>query len=100
MKTHSARFYGLLLGPLLFLLVVVFLHPVGMSEEARMVLASTLWIATWWITEAIPIPVTSLLPLILFPLTNALDVQTVTKSYGDPIIFLYIGGFIIAVTIE
>ena len=65
-----------------------------------MVLASTLWIATWWITEAIPIPVTSLLPLILFPLTNALNVQTVTKSYGDPIIFLYVGGFIIAVAIE
>lgn len=100
MKKHPAKIYGLVVGPLLFALVMLFVRPAGMSEEARMVLASTLWIATWWITEAIPIPVTSLLPLVLFPLTNSMKAVDVGKSYGDPIIFLYLGGFIIAVAIE
>jgi sodium-dependent dicarboxylate transporter 2/3/5 len=100
MKLRPAKFYGLLLGPILFLTMALFIHPHGMSQEARMVLASTLWIATWWITEAIPIPMTSLLPLILFPLSNAMTVQEAGRSYGDPIIFLYLGGFIIAVAIE
>ncbi len=100
MKKHPAKYYGLFVGPLLFALVMFFVRPAGMSDEARMVLASTLWIATWWITEAIPIPVTSLLPLVLFPLTNSMKVQDVGKSFGDPIIFLYLGGFMIAVAIE
>ena len=100
MRRHPAKLYGLLLGPVLFVLVLFFVHPTGMSEPARMVLASTLWIAAWWITEAIPIPVTSLLPIILFPLTGAVSVSETAASYSDPIIFLYIGGFIIAVAIE
>jgi sodium-dependent dicarboxylate transporter 2/3/5 len=97
---HPSKIYGLILGPLLFAIVLLFVHPDGMSEPARMVLASTLWIATWWITEAIPIPVTSLLPVILFPLTSAVPIAETAASYSDPIIFLYIGGFIIAVAIE
>lgn len=100
MMKHPSKIYGLLLGPLLFIIILLFVHPAGMSEPARMVLASTLWIAAWWITEAIPIPVTSLLPVILFPLTGAMPVQDTAASYSDPIIFLYIGGFIIAVAIE
>lgn len=100
MRKDPAKFLGLLIGPLLFVVVAFFLQPVGMSSEARMVLASTLWIATWWITEAIPIPATSLLPLILFPLTNAVEVDDAARSYGDPIVFLYLGGFIIAIAIE
>ena len=84
---------GLVLGPLLFALVVMFFHPADLSFEGRMVLATTLWVAVWWITEAIPIPVTSLLPIILLPITGALDGNTVTAAYGNPIIFLFLGGF-------
>ncbi len=91
---------GLILGPLLFLSVLLFFFPEGLSYEGRMVLATTLWVATWWITEAIPIPAASLLPIILLPITGALDGSAVTSSYGDPIIFLFLGGFFIALAME
>ena len=91
---------GLLLGPLLFACVVMFFHPEDLSFEGRMVLATTLWVAVWWITEAIPIPATSLLPIVLLPITGALDGNTVTAAYGNPIIFLFLGGFMIALAME
>lgn len=65
-----------------------------------MVTAITIWIAVWWVTEAVPLPVTSLLPIILFPLLGILNLSTTTSSYGDPIVFLYIGGFLLAIAIE
>ncbi|WP_106769074.1 SLC13 family permease [Paenibacillus faecalis] len=91
---------GLFLGPALFTLIMLFLSPEGMSPEAKSVLASTVWIATWWITEAIPIPATSLLPIILFPLTGALGTAEVTASYGGTTIYLFLGGFLIALAME
>ena len=96
----TAQMVGLFLGPLLFILTLFFFQPEGLSTEARGVLASTIWIATWWITEAIPIPATSLLPLVLFPLTNSLDMKVTASSYGDETIFLFMGGFIIALAME
>lgn len=96
----NTRKIGLLAGPLGFLFVLLFVHPKGLSEEANAVLASTVWIAIWWITEAIPIAVTALLPIILFPITGALDIKNTTASYGDRYIFLYAGGFILAIAIE
>jgi len=103
---------GLLLGPALFAAVLLFVHPdepemlskdedaVLLSKEAIAVLASTLWIATWWILEVIPIAVTALLPIILFPLTGALGLSETTVSFGHRYIFLYLGGFILAIAIE
>ena len=58
---------GLLLGPVVFTLTLLYFHPEGLSKEANAVLASTFWIAIWWITEAIPIAVTVLIPIVLFP---------------------------------
>ncbi|MFB4473157.1 DASS family sodium-coupled anion symporter [Oceanobacillus caeni] len=95
-----AQKVGLILGPLLFLLTLLFFHPEGLSPEARSVLAVTLWVATWWITEPIPIPVSSLIPIILLPMTGALDGNTVVSSYGNDIIFLFLGGFFIATAME
>lgn len=95
-----ARLTGLVLGPLLFTLTFVFFKPDGLSSEAQAVLASTLWVATWWITEAIPIPATSLLPVVLLPLTGALDGDSVVAAYGNDIIFLFIGGFTLAIAME
>ena len=83
-----------------FLLILLWVHPADMSEEARRILACTAWIAIWWITEAIPIAATSLLPIVLFPLVGALDVKTTAASFGHPYIFLYAGGFMIAIAIE
>ncbi len=91
---------GLILGPLLFVLTLTLFQPHDLPREALAVLASTLWIATWWITEAIPIPATSLLPIILFPITGAVDSKTTTAAYGDDTIFLFMGGFIIALAME
>lgn len=91
---------GLVLGPSLFIMFLFIFTPTGMPYEARAVLASTLWIATWWITEPIPIPATSLFPIILFPLTGALDSKTVTSTYGNNTIYLFMGGFMIALAME
>ncbi|WP_394191901.1 SLC13 family permease [Paenisporosarcina quisquiliarum] len=96
----KSQLTGLILGPLLFALIMLFFTPDGLSPEAKGVLASTVWIATWWITEAIPIPATSLLPILLFPLTGALEVKAVTSAYGDETIFLFMGGFMIALAME
>ncbi|EZH65436.1 anion transporter [Bacillaceae bacterium JMAK1] len=96
----KAQMIGLLLGPTLFILTMVFFNPEGLASEARAVLAVTLWIATWWVTEALPIPATSLLPLILLPTTGALEGSAVASSYGDDVIFLFLGGFFIATAME
>lgn len=96
----TAQKVGLVLGPMLFAFVLLFFHPADLSLEGRMVLATTLWVAVWWITEAIPIPVTSLLPIVLLPITGALESSAVTAAYGNPIIFLFLGGFMIALAME
>ncbi|ASF38250.1 anion transporter [Halobacillus halophilus] len=91
---------GIILGPLLFIVTLLFFEPEGLSSSAVAILASTLWIATWWITEAVPIPATSLLPLILFPLTGGLSGDATASSYGDNTIFLFMGGFLIALAMQ
>lgn len=90
---------GLWLGPLLFFIFLFGISPEGMPKEALAVLASTVWIATWWITEAIPIPATSLLPIVLFPVTGAVT-EGVTSAYADSTIFLFLGGFVIAIAMQ
>src|SRR5690606_12498104 len=97
---NTPQLIGLFLGPLLFVLTLIFVNPEGLPPEAKAILASTIWIATWWITEAIPIPATSLLPIILFPMTGGLDVSSTTSAYGNDTIFLFMGGFMIALTME
>ncbi len=97
---NNSKIIGLILGPLSFFLILFFFHPEGLSKEANAVLASTIWIAIWWITEAIPIAVTALLPLILFPLSGGLDLPATSGSFGHKYVFLYMGGFIIAIAIE
>lgn len=96
----NAPFVGRILGPLLFVIIRVFLEPKGMSPEALSILAVTAWVATWWITEAIPIAATSLLPLILFPLLGALSISDTAQAYSHPLVILYMGGFMLAMAIE
>jgi len=91
---------GLFLGPLVFLIILNFLQSDGLSEQATAVLAVTSWIAIWWITEAIPIEATALLPIILFPLFGALGLKETGAAYGHKFIFLFVGGFILAIAIE
>lgn len=100
MKSQYIKRFALLLGPLLFTLTLLFFHPEGLSKEANAVLASTLWIATWWVFEVVPIAVTAMLPIILFPLTGAMPLNTTTAAFGHKYVFLYIGGFTLAIAIE
>lgn len=88
------------MGPASFLVILFLFHPADLSFEGRAVLAGTSWIAIWWITEAIPIPATSLLPIIIFPLTGAVNIEETTASYGHRMVFLYMGGFMIALAME
>ncbi|MEH6770359.1 DASS family sodium-coupled anion symporter [Maribacter arcticus] len=96
----KTKLFGLVLGPVSYFLILFFFHPEGLSEQANAVLASTIWIAIWWITEAIPIAVTALLPLVLFPLSGGLELSATSGSFGHKYVFLYMGGFIIAIAIE
>ena len=96
----NAQITGLILGPLLFILLKFILTFDGLSSEGQAILASTAWIATWWVTEAIPIPATSLLPIILFPLAGGLDMKATTSAYGNDTIFLFLGGFVLALAME
>jgi len=97
--TNSKKI-GLILGPTLFILIRLFLFSEGLSREANGILASTAWIAVWWIFETIPIAATALLPIVLFSLTGSLDIDSTTAAYGHKFVFLYLGGFIIAIAIE
>lgn len=91
---------GLLVGPLLYAIIAFGVELEGLSPRGQATLAATLWMATWWVTEALPIAVTALLPLVLFPLSGAMDIKTTGALYGHPIIFLFVGGFMIATAIE
>jgi sodium-dependent dicarboxylate transporter 2/3/5 len=91
---------GMVSGPLLYVLILLFFKPEGLSNEGIAVLAGTCWIAIWWVTEAIPIPATSLLPIVLFPLSGAISIGQTTASYGHKMVFLYMGGFMIALAME
>ena len=96
----SKKSIGLLLGPLAFTLIINLFHPAGLSIEANAVLASVVWMVIWWVTEALPIPVTALLPLVLFPLSGGLNLPDTSAAYGHKFIFLFLGGFILAIAIE
>lgn len=97
---NTIKRLGFILGPLIYTLILLFFKPKGLSEAAIAILASTAWMAIWWITEAIPIAMTSLLPIVLFPLSGGMELSTTTASFGHKYIFLYMGGFIIAIAIE
>lgn len=98
MKTSKK--IGLILGPMAFVIIRTLVEADGLSNQGNAVLACTAWIAIWWITEAIPIAVTSLLPIVLFPLTGALPIGDTTAAYGHKFVYLYLGGFLIALAIE
>ncbi|NRQ43045.1 DASS family sodium-coupled anion symporter [Rheinheimera sp. YQF-2] len=91
----------LLAGPLLFLLTL--LSPpwfTGMSANAWLITGLTGWMALWWITEPVPIPVTALLPIAIVPLLSLDSIGNVTAPYAHPLIFLFLGGFVLSIAME
>ena len=91
---------GLVLGPVLFIIMLLLPVPEGMEVSAMRVAAITVLMAIWWITEAVPIPATSLLPILFYPFLGVAPVGEVTAQYANPTIYLFIGGFFVAVTME
>ncbi|MCH8568489.1 MAG: SLC13 family permease [Balneolales bacterium] len=99
-KYDTRNQIGLFLGPVLFLIILLLPTPEALSPEAKAVGAIAVLMAIWWISEALPIAAVALLPISLFPLLNVMPTGQATAPYADQIIYLFIGGFFIAVTME
>lgn len=95
-----AQWVGLFLGLSLFIAMLTLGAPEGLTREKWVVTALLVLMATWWVTEAIPIPVTSLLPLVVLPMSGVSTVREAAAPYFHPIIVLLVGGFIIAKSVE
>ncbi|MBT8177734.1 MAG: DASS family sodium-coupled anion symporter [Eudoraea sp.] len=95
-----SRKLGLVAGPLLFFVILNLPGLLEGYEYANAVIATAVWMIIWWITEAVSISVTALLPLILFPLLKVMPIADVGANYGSPIIFLFFGGFVLALALE
>ncbi len=95
----TRNFLFIALGVLLFF-VMLLVNPFRVSPEAAKVLAVAALMITWWVTESLPMPVVALLPIVLFPLFGIASIRTTASNYGDPIIFLFMGGFLIGLAIE
>lgn len=95
---------GLMLGPLLALLMFGLLPEtiggVELSPAGRATAAVAALMATWWLTEALPLPATALLPIVLFPLLGIAPIRDATAPYANDVIFLFMGGFILGLAMQ
>jgi len=96
----SARPIGLALGPLVFAMTALTPAPGAMSAQAWLVAGLVIWMAAWWMTEAVPLAVTALLPFICLPLSGVMTASETASAYYAPILFLLLGGAFIALAIE
>lgn len=99
-QERKKRLIGLIGAPLLALLVY-FIMPGEVPDAARLTAATAILMGGWWMTEAIPIPATALLPLVIFPVFNSeVKINDIGASYGNSIIFLFMGGFLLALSMQ
>ncbi|MFM7730232.1 MAG: SLC13 family permease [Flavobacteriales bacterium] len=95
----NRRIPSLLLGPLLFLILWI-AQPFGLDATQSKVIGLVLWMLWWWIGEVVPMGVTSLVPLIVLPLSGILSLEKTAMSYSNRFVFLFLGGFMIAIAME
>jgi len=109
MNVATVRRIGLFAGPMLAALCYYWLPPhystgpgewVEFTRAGRTTLAMMVWMASWWLTEAVDIEVTALLPIVAFPLLGIAPLNKVLPPYAADVIFLFMGGFIIGLAIE
>jgi solute carrier family 13 (sodium-dependent dicarboxylate transporter), member 2/3/5 len=100
LQNVSAKQIGFYAGPLLFLFILLFVSSDVVSPGANKVLALAAWMVCWWVTEAVSMPVTALLPLVIFPFSGVMKMSDAASPYANPIIFLFMGGFMIALALE
>ncbi|AWH75668.1 anion transporter [Dokdonia sp. Dokd-P16] len=94
-----SRKVGFIIGPLLCIILLA--APIELINPAiDKVIAVALWMIIWWVTEAVSISVTALIPLALFPLLGIGDIKDVASNYANPIVYLFFGGFVIALALE
>ncbi len=91
---------GWVIGPVLFAATLLLAPPEGLSVEGWRTAGLALLMVTFWITEALPIPVTALLPLVLIPALHLGDIRHAAAPFANPIIFLFLGGFVIALAMQ
>lgn len=92
---------GLILGPLIFVVMMIAGgSQTTMEPAAWQVAAVGLWMASWWATEAVPVPATAFLPIVVFPFLGLMPLGDVTASYANPVIYLFLGAFILALAVE
>lgn len=96
MKNIGMRNINMLMGMFLCFIMIILPAPEGMNASAWSVAAVTVLLAYWWSTEALPVPITSLLPIVMFPMLGATSIGEATAPYAQPTIFLLLGGFIMA----
>ncbi|MBS1553736.1 MAG: DASS family sodium-coupled anion symporter [Bacteroidetes bacterium] len=99
-STDWQKVIGFLAGPLVFFLLINLISADFISPSAGKVLALAAWIIVWWMTEAVPIAITALLPLVLFPFLGVMKMSEAAAPYANPIVFLFMGGFMIALGLE
>lgn len=109
-RTNQIAWIGLALGPTLAVLAYTLLPQAGqalageadtgLSHQARATAGIAVLMAIWWLTETIPLSATALLPLVLFPITGAVDIKTAAAPYANTVIFLFMGGFILGLGMQ
>ncbi|HLV49180.1 MAG TPA: SLC13 family permease [Aliidiomarina sp.] len=99
-KGISLKSVHLVLGPLIAVIAYGIAKTLGMPEPAAWMLAIVIWVGWWWITEALPLAVTSLLPFVLTPLGGIVDYREASLALGDHIIMLFMGAFMLAKAVE
>ncbi len=96
----TARRIGLVTGVLAFVLTLLLPPPAGMPAEAWLVAGLVVWMAAWWMTEALPLTATALLPFLVLPMAGVMSANETASQYYSPILFLILGGAFIALAIE
>lgn len=91
---------GFVLGLCAFLITLVMPPPAGMPHQAWIVAGLVVWMAAWWMTEAVPLTATALLPFVVLPFAGVLTAKETASAYYEPILFLILGGAFIALAIE
>ena len=94
-KKEAGLFTGLILCLFFF-----FVNPLALAFKAKLVLSIAVLMISWWVLDAMPLPVVALLPLVLYPLLNINSIKETSKAYSDSIIYLFMGGFFIGMAIE
>ncbi len=94
------RLAAIAIGPVLALVIFALLGDTNLDYAPRAVAGIGVWMALWWMTEAVPLAVTSLLPIVLFPLTGVLPIKDAGVPYAHPLVMLFFGGFVLGLAVE